>query len=198
VNHWALIGVLAGSYLLGAVPMSHFVAMRSARVDLRAVGSGTVSPWNLYRAAGFWPAILAGAFEVAKGVVGPVVCGPGRLWWAAAAGALAVVGHNWSPWLRGAGGRGLSPATGALFVVAWPGAAVMCAGLLAGLLTRRVIRAMGVALCLVVPVLLLTGGPASALAAIVVVAPIGAKTAWLRFRSGSDPAARLDGPNMPE
>jgi acyl phosphate:glycerol-3-phosphate acyltransferase len=177
-----LVGVVAGSYLLGAVPMSNIVAARTAGLDLRTVGSGTVSPWNLYRAAGPWPAALAGAFEVAKGVCGPLICGPGRIWWAAAAGALAVVGHNWSPLLRGAGGRGLSTATGALFVVAWPGAVVMCAGLLAGLLMRRVIRAMGVALCLVVPVLLLTGGPAPVLAAIIVVAPIGAKTAWLKFR----------------
>jgi len=176
------VGVLAAAYLAGAVPVSYLVA-RLRGLDLRAVGSGSPTPWNLYRSAGPWPALLAGAGEVAKGTVGPLLAGAGRPWLGAAAGALAVVAHNWSPVLRGTGGRGLSTATGALCVLAWPGAAVMCAGLLAGVLTRRVLPAMSVALFALVPVLLWTGGTRAAWTGVLVAAPIGAKT-FAVLRSG--------------
>jgi acyl phosphate:glycerol-3-phosphate acyltransferase len=48
---------------------------------------------------------------------------------AAVACGLAVTGHNWSPFLGGAGGWGISPAMGALAVVGWPGSALLLAGL---------------------------------------------------------------------
>jgi glycerol-3-phosphate acyltransferase PlsY len=50
---------------------------------------------------------------------------------ALAAGA-AVAGHNWSPWLGGAGGRGLSPAIGAMLVAAPAGSATLLGGMALG------------------------------------------------------------------
>ncbi|GIH29133.1 hypothetical protein Aph01nite_74430 [Acrocarpospora phusangensis] len=184
MNELLLAGTLLLSYFAGAVPFSQLVSRRNYGVDLRFVGTGTVSPLNLSHVAGARPAVLAGALEGAKGTLGPLLVGADRPGYAALAGALAVTGHLWSPFLRGAGGRGLATATGALLVVVWPAAAVMCTGLVAGVLVRRLVQAMSVALFALVPVVLLVDTVVGTLATMLIVAPIGAKTAILIHRRG--------------
>lgn len=185
-----LAGALVAAYLAGAIPVSNIVAHLTRGVDLREVGSGTVSPSNLYPQAGMWPTVAAGLFEVGKGAVGPALCFGQPLWAVSLAGFLAVTGHNWSPFLRGGGGRGLSTATGALAVVAWPGALVLCAGLLIGAAARHVYIGMTVALIALVPALFLLRGTGDAIAGAVVVLPVGAKTVVLLYRQRR--AARQD------
>jgi glycerol-3-phosphate acyltransferase PlsY len=177
-----LIGALAAAYLAGAVPVSNIVARMTRGVDLREFSSGVVSPSNLYRLAGLWPTVAAGLFEVGKGAVGPALAVRQPLWALSLAGFLAVTGHNWSPFLKGGGGRGLSTATGALAIVAWPGAVVLCAGLLIGAAVRHIYVGMSVALIALVPVLFLLRGSGGAIASAVVVLPIGAKTVVLLYR----------------
>jgi glycerol-3-phosphate acyltransferase PlsY len=177
-----LVGALVAAYLAGAIPVSNIVARLTHHVDLRQVGSGTVSPSNLYRVAGLWPTVLAGLFEVGKGAIGPALSIRQPLWAISLAGFLAVTGHNWSPFLKGGGGRGLSTATGALAVVAWPGVVVLCAGLLAGAAARHIYVGMSIALAALVPVLFLLRGSGYAIAGVVVLLPIGAKTVVLLYR----------------
>lgn len=160
---------MVSGYLAGAVPFSNLAAHRTRGVDLREVGTGTVSGTALYRVAGFAPLALAGVLDVAKGAVGPMLAGADRPMLAAAAGGAAVAGHNWSVFLRGAGGRGISPAMGALLVTAWPGTAVLGAGLGAGRLVRQTALASFAADLLLVPVLARTHGRAGAAAGAVVV-----------------------------
>jgi glycerol-3-phosphate acyltransferase PlsY len=124
--------VLAAAFLAGSVPFSNLAARWRAGVDLRSVGSGTVSGTALAQVAGVGPLFVAGLFALAKGAVGPLLAGRHRPGLAALADACAVAGHNWSPWLRGAGGRGISPAMGALLVSAPAGAGVLAAGLAVG------------------------------------------------------------------
>lgn len=184
-----LAGALVASYLAGAIPFSNIAAHIVGGIDLRDAGTGTVTPRNLLHTVGLWPAVIAGIFEVGKGMVGPVLVGPGHLLIAALAGALAVAGHNWSIFLKGRGGRGLSTATGALCILSPPGAAVMCVGLAVGVATRRVGPAMCVAVVVLLPVLALTGGLSMALAGLMLLVPMGLKTVIVvrqrQMRSGS-------------
>jgi glycerol-3-phosphate acyltransferase PlsY len=191
VNQVQLAGALLVSYVVGAVPFSQIVARLTAGTDLRLVGTGTVSPLNLRRAAGVRPAVVAGIFEVVKGTAGPLLVGADRQGFAALAGALAVTGHVWSPFLKGAGGRGLATATGALMVAVWPGAVVMCTGLIVGVITRRVVPAMGVALFALLPVVLWMDTIIGMLAATLIMVPIGAKTGiviYQRRRNAAKPS----------
>jgi glycerol-3-phosphate acyltransferase PlsY len=141
-------------------------------VDLRDVGSGTVSGTALFEVAGFGPLAAAGVLEVAKGSVGPLLAGRERPWLAAAAGGLAVAGHDWSPWLRGAGGRGLSPILGALLVQEPRGAALLLSAMAGG----RIVRQSGVltlaASVALVPLLGRRRGASGAGAATALVAPM--------------------------
>jgi acyl phosphate:glycerol-3-phosphate acyltransferase len=145
--------VLVVALLVGAIPFSGMAAWRLRRVDLREYGSGTVSGTGLYRVAGFGPMAAAGILDVGKGAVGPLLAGHARPELAALAGGLAVVGHNWSPFLRGAGGRGFSPSLGVLLVLAWPGALMLLAVFLVGVAFRQAGLGMFVAMLALTPML---------------------------------------------
>jgi glycerol-3-phosphate acyltransferase PlsY len=144
VDRRALL-VPPASYLAGSLPISGLAARLAAGVDLRRVGTGTVSGTALYQVAGFRPLAVAGCLELAKGALGPALAGPRRPGLAAAALALALTGHNWSPWLRGAGGRGVAPALGGLLLAAPEGAALLAAGLGLGRLLRQTGLLVGLA-----------------------------------------------------
>jgi glycerol-3-phosphate acyltransferase PlsY len=164
--------VLSIAYLLGAVPFSNIFAVRLRGVDLRTTGSGTVSGTSLYRVAGFMPLAGAGVLDIAKGAVAVLLAGTRHPELAAFAGAAVVIGHDWSLFLRGAGGRGLAPAMGALVVQAWIGVVVILLGLALGRMRGESGLGSFIALLLVVPVLAVLGGRFDALAGTCAVTPV--------------------------
>jgi len=164
----AVVGL---GFLAGSVPFAQLGARSLHQVDLRDVGTGTVSGTALFQVAGFAPLAAFGILEVAKGAVGPWLAGDRPLL-AAAAGGAAVAGHNWSPWLRGAGGRGLSPAIGALLPRHPAGSALILAGMAAGRLLGETALGTLAADALLVPVLGRTGGREGRAAALLVLVPM--------------------------
>lgn len=177
-----VVAALGCGYAAGALPFSYYIARWCGGVDLRRAGSGSTSPSNVYRTVGLLPALAAGLLEVAKGAVGPLVAGHVNVLVAGLAGGLAVFAHNWPPIRYGGGGRGLSTATGALAVVAWPAALLLCTGLVVGAAVRRIFPAMSVALVLLVPMLIFLRGSYVAAAAGVVLIPVGYKTLAVKRR----------------
>ncbi|MGB7051550.1 MAG: glycerol-3-phosphate acyltransferase [Acidimicrobiales bacterium] len=167
--------VLLISFAAGAIPFSGLAARLIAGVDLRNRGSGTVSGTGLYEVSGFGPLAVAGSLDVAKGAVGPLLAGKGRPTLSAVAAGAAIAGHNWSPLMSGAGGRGISPALGATLVTAPEGAAVLAAGLGGGRLVRQTGLGCLTALFGMVPVLVRRHGWRGGILALCVSAPIIAK-----------------------
>jgi len=135
------------------VPFSGLAARLTAGVDLRRVGTGTVSGTGLYQASGFGPLAVAGSLDVAKGALGPLLAGRRRPLLAALSAGAAVAGHNWSPLLGGAGGRGVSPALGATLATAPEGTVVLGATLGAGRLAKQTGLGVLVGLAALFPVL---------------------------------------------
>lgn len=176
------------AYLIGAVPFSNLFARGLRHVDLRTVGTGTVSGTGLYRVAGFGPLAVAGGLDVAKGALAAALA-DGRPGLGALAGGAAVCGHCWSVFLRGAGGRGISPAMGALAVLAWPGAVVLAVGLAAGRLARETGLGAFLADLALVPVLALTHGVNGVAAGVAVLVPMLAK----RLTGNAPPAGTSRG-----
>src|SRR5207248_11119296 len=103
---------------------------------------------------------------------------------ASAAAAAGVAGHNWSPFLRGAGGRGISPAIGALLAGAPVGAAVLLGGLAAGRIARATAFVSLVADAALVPVVARVHGRRAAAVSAAVIAPMLVKRV-----TGNRPAA---------
>lgn len=111
IVYWPLL--LLGAYLLGAVPFAQLLA-RAKGVDLRKVGTRNIGAGNLTKTLG-WPwGLAAGILDGLKGLIPVWIAlraglGPGA---AGLAGVAAVVGHNWSIFMRGRSGRGLATAAG--------------------------------------------------------------------------------------
>jgi acyl phosphate:glycerol-3-phosphate acyltransferase len=168
--------VLVAAYLVGAVPFAQLLARNRHGVDLRRHGTGTVSATGLGQVAGTGPLVCAGVLDLAKGAVGPLLAGPRRRpTLAALAGGMAVAGHNWSPLLAGAGGRGISPALGALAVTAPAGSFVLLGGVGLGRALRQTGLGALVSYVALVPTLRRLGGRAAAGSGAAVLVPIVAK-----------------------
>jgi len=112
---------LAGAYLLGAFPTS-FVAGRLGRgIDLREHGSKNLGATNVFRILGWKYAIPVALIDVAKGAVPVALFGPWAALgggWAAALGAVAVLGHVFSPFVGFKGGKGVATAAGMFLALA--------------------------------------------------------------------------------
>lgn len=181
---------LALAFLAGSLPFSNLASVALKGVDLRQVGTGTVSGTGLYQVAGFGPLVVAGSLDLVKGAVGAVLAGSGRPGLRALAVGMTVAGHNWSPWLGGAGGRGLAPALGATVVFAPEATAVLGLGLGGGRLLRQTGAGCFWAMLVVFPVLAVTKGRAGVRVAVAIVAPMVAKRV-LGNRSPCHPSLAL-------
>ena len=102
-----------GAYVMGSIPFGVVVA-RLKGVDLRQIGSGNIGATNVARALGKGWAIVVLAADAGKGFV-PVWLGR-RLGLAptvvAVAGFIAIVGHMFTIFLRGRGGKGVATSLG--------------------------------------------------------------------------------------
>jgi glycerol-3-phosphate acyltransferase PlsY len=107
------LGLGLGAYLAGSIPFGVVVA-RAKGVDLRKIGSGNIGATNVARALGKGWAVAVLACDAAKGFV-PVWLGRhlGLPAWAiAVAGLAAIVGHMFTIFLRGRGGKGVATSLG--------------------------------------------------------------------------------------
>ncbi len=111
----AIAGAVAGSYLLGSIPTSFWVARVFKGIDLRTVGSGNLGATNLYRVLGWRVAVPVAAFDCAKGAVPVAVIAPWAgmsLAGAAALGLVALLGHVFSIFVGFRGGKGVATGAG--------------------------------------------------------------------------------------
>ncbi|MCL6451491.1 MAG: glycerol-3-phosphate 1-O-acyltransferase PlsY [Acetobacteraceae bacterium] len=128
---WWVVLLVILSYLLGSIPAGFLVVRAVKGVDVRRCGSGNVGAMNVYRTAGLLPAAVVGIVDFFKGAVPVAVAkaaGLGPLAQVLGAGA-AIVGHNWSVFLRFGGGKGVAATVGAVaaldpwsalvFLLAW-------------------------------------------------------------------------------
>jgi acyl phosphate:glycerol-3-phosphate acyltransferase len=110
----------AGAYVLGSIPTGLIIARRRG-VDIRTVGSGNIGATNVARALGKRWAIFVLVVDAAKGfgpVFGaerwvtrhPTATAPATL--VALVGLCAIVGHMFTIFLRGQGGKGVATSLG--------------------------------------------------------------------------------------
>lgn len=163
---WVTALIALGAYLWGAFPTSYALLRLTRGIDIRKTGSGNVGSTNLMVHMGVKVGIAVGTFDcLVKGAL-PVALtrGFGLPHEAqVAVGLAAIAGHNWSPYIRFTGGRGMATAIGAIVgFVAWRESLILIivAGVVGRAVTKQFALWMSIAIALMAPVAFLTGAPA--------------------------------------
>ena len=104
------------SYLLGALPFGLLMAKLVKGIDVRRYGSGSTGMTNVLRTIGVVPALIVLALDAGKGIVAVFLARylEAGLPVEATAALAALVGHNWSVFIRFHGGKGTATGVGAL------------------------------------------------------------------------------------
>ena len=108
------------AFLIGSVPTGQIIA-RARGVDLKRSGSGNIGATNVLRTTGKWPALFTLAGDILKGVIAAAA---GRHFFAGQpgyeglAGLFAVLGHDFSIFMKFRGGKGVATSLGVLCVYA--------------------------------------------------------------------------------
>ncbi len=106
------------SYLFGALPIGLMVGRMVKGIDVRDYGSGNIGASNVWRTMGPLWGIAVFLFDFCKGYFPTLLAG--RIhdigpWLPVAAGLAAIMGHNFSPFLKFKGGKGVATSLGVVY-----------------------------------------------------------------------------------
>ena len=128
--------LIVAAYLLGGIPTAYLVARFAAGIDIRSYGSGNVGASNALAHLGAKAGVAIGLFDlIGKGIL-PVLLArtlDAGLGVQVVVGLAAVAGHNWSPYIRFTGGRGVGTAGGVMLGFALWYEALIATILIAGI-----------------------------------------------------------------
>ncbi len=113
------LALIAAAFWAGAIPFGVLIARRRG-VDIRAHGSGNIGATNVTRVLGARAGAVVLVLDALKGALPTAAAlasasGPR---WVALTGGAAILGHCFSPFLRGRGGKGVATAAGVFLVIA--------------------------------------------------------------------------------
>ncbi len=139
-----ILALLIGAFIIGSIPTGSVLAAIKG-VDLRKVGSGNIGATNVMRAMGKEAALVTLAGDMAKGVIPvlavrhffpdsgiqfsslaslPFQISSPHIALEGVVGLAAVLGHNYSIFLKFRGGKGVATGLGVAFALS-PYAAMM-------------------------------------------------------------------------
>lgn len=125
----AYLGVVAAAYLVGSVPTGYLVG-KACGIDIRSVGSGNIGATNVFRILGKPAGIFVLLVDALKGflactvvagaafqVVGAAPEAQSKELFAILGGVAAILGHNYTCWLKFQGGKGIATSAGVLIAL---------------------------------------------------------------------------------
>lgn len=114
----SLLIAIVISYILGSIPFGYIFSKISGKEILK-IGWRKTSGSNVFKNVGFWQGIATGLCDVGKGYLAVFLAQNFGLasQFQALCGVAAVTGHNWSLFLKFAGGRGIGTFLGAFLVL---------------------------------------------------------------------------------
>jgi acyl phosphate:glycerol-3-phosphate acyltransferase len=153
----ACLVAAAGAYVAGATPFG-YIAGRMRGIDIRQHGSGNIGATNVFRVLGKRTGIPVFILDMLKGWLPVMITrwvlearGIPSEWPCIAAAVAAVLGHNFTFWLRFRGGKGIATSAGVLLaLLPWPLAAALAAWIVLFYSTRYVAVA-SIAAAIMVP-----------------------------------------------
>ena len=134
-----IIGIILLGYLIGSIPFGLIIGKLRRGIDIREYGSGNIGFTNVLRSVGVKAGITCLIADIAKGAVpallGAIIIGDstaeiGGLTFddqggQAIAAFAAVIGHNWSVYIKFRGGKGVDTSLGGMLAMS-PLAGAIC------------------------------------------------------------------------
>ena len=156
---YTLVAAVIAAYLLGSFPAGYLLG-RLWGVNVLSYGSGRTGGTNVLRSAGIIPALLTGLLDIGKGALAVWVAGQmtGYPEVEVLAGAAAILGHNYSVFLRFRGGAGVGTSLGALGAIYWPAALGLVVMLLVTIAVTRYASLGSLIVSTLMPLVLLVLG----------------------------------------
>jgi glycerol-3-phosphate acyltransferase PlsY len=114
-----LIAFLIG-YVLGSIPTAYLITKWKTGKDIRKLGAGNVGGLNTFKEVGFAAAAAVTLIDIAKGAAVIAITYYGLKMdevFVLVSAVGAVAGHNWMPWLKFSGGKGMGATVGALVMI---------------------------------------------------------------------------------
>lgn len=152
--------VFVGAYFLGSVPTGFLVA-KAKGIDIRAHGSGNIGATNAFRILGTGAGIFVLLADALKGAAAVLLLPKLAPWLgdnapsvylALVAGLGAVLGHNYTCWLRFKGGKGIATSAGVLAALVPYAFLITFAVFLLVLATSRYVSLASITAAAVLPV----------------------------------------------
>ncbi len=105
------------AYLLGSLPTGLFIA-KIKGVDLKGAGSGNIGATNVLRTTGKGPALLTLIGDCLKGIAAVIIARyfNAGVFFEGVVGLFAILGHNFSLFLKFRGGKGVATSLGVLTI----------------------------------------------------------------------------------
>ncbi len=113
-----IIMVFIISYLLGSIPTGYVITNWIKGIDVRKFGSGNVGATNVTRVMGLKYGAFVALMDILKGYISVLIAQnilqvtPNYIIFAAA--LLAIIGHDWSIFLKFSGGKGVATTAGVI------------------------------------------------------------------------------------
>ena len=115
------------AYLFGALPIGLLVGRMVKGIDVRDYGSGNIGASNVWRTMGPLWGVAVFLFDFCKGFFPTLLAGRvhgAGPWLPVLVGLAAILGHNFSPFLRFKGGKGVATSLGVVYGLSVPAAAI--------------------------------------------------------------------------
>ena len=127
-----ILTLAAASYLIGSIPTAYIAGYLAKRIDIRKHGSGNVGASNVFRVIGKKWGTGVLIFDMLKGFIPafffPRLFPENHILLGLCFGIAAIIGHNWTIFLRFKGGKGVATSAG-VFLAIVP-KAVLCAAII--------------------------------------------------------------------
>lgn len=160
-----IAGFVLFAFLCGAIPTGYLIVKKKKGIDIRKIGSGNIGSTNVKRVAGKQVATLVQVLDILKGALptglalwalstqsNPPI---GKEMMISMAGIAAVLGHNYTPFLRFRGGKGVNTTVGAFLVISPVSAILAAASYFISKYTVRIVSLSSIILAIVLLVVII-------------------------------------------
>jgi len=111
------------AYMFGGIPTAYIIAKRVGNLNILHVGSGNSGASNLMFQTNFFIGICGGVIDLFVKGFFPIFFAkflfPNQAVVYYVVGIILLLGHNWSPYIKFRGGRGVAIFTGILLGLGW-------------------------------------------------------------------------------